>query len=376
MVDSASRHPAPAVLREQDRASREIAHEHARAVGGSAQRRLRAAEPYVTEAELARVLPSQITKIFLITGPQSEALEDFRGALHQPQRRLVQPVFVALRTLDTPQEVAAALRRTPTDPGHVVVIARGGGDRGEDLWAFDHPTVVRAIVDVDVPVVTALGHRGNISWADRVATAALPVPGDLGSAMRRLLAQQYYARRRAAASPGGPPGRAAPTRPSDAPSDRPRGTAGPYRPAPQPTRSEAPRPTPSAARATPPTPPAARAAPPNAPYRPMSAYPDAPHWSSPTRPRPAPRVRRTRPSGPPRGLGVASLVLGIVAAFAFGGFGVLPLVGLVLGLCDVRRRPRKAAIAGIIVNGSILLGSLVSLALLLVAGTATTNAPS
>lgn len=360
MSEGAPNQPDSAALRAQQEASREIARQRAAVDGGRARRQFHAAEPYDTDTEFARAVPSDVTRIFLITGRHSEALEDFRGALHPAQRQLVQPVYVALRTLGTPQEVAAALLRTPPAPGHVVVIARGGGDRGDDLWAFNHPTVVSAIIEADVPVVTALGHRGNIFWADRVAAAAFPVPGDLGSAMRRLLARQYYAQKRAASPPRS-------TSQHHAPTQRPGQPLTPQRPAgPQPLTSSR-----SMQMSTPASPPAA--APPPKQARPLPVHPSAPQWVSPVQTTAVSRRGRSqtrrvpRPSG---GLGVASLVLGIVSAFMFGGFGVLPIVGLILGLCDIGRRPRKAAIAGVLINSFILVGVLVS-GLLIIASSTT-----
>jgi hypothetical protein len=80
----------------------------------------------------------------------------------------------------------------------------------------------------------------------------------------------------------------------------------------------------------------------------------------------------------PRGFGVASFVLGLISAFAAGGFIVLPIVGLVLGTLDLGRRPRKAAIAGVIINGLILTGAILFFVLIVAVGTSTpspTQAP-
>ncbi|MGO2004495.1 MULTISPECIES: DUF4190 domain-containing protein [Micrococcaceae] len=60
---------------------------------------------------------------------------------------------------------------------------------------------------------------------------------------------------------------------------------------------------------------------------------------------------------PPRGMSIASMVLGLVSILA-GFTGIVPIVGLVLGIIGLRREPagRGMAIAGIIINSLTLLG--------------------
>lgn len=57
------------------------------------------------------------------------------------------------------------------------------------------------------------------------------------------------------------------------------------------------------------------------------------------------------------------------------GFVIVPLVGLVLGAIDLGRRPRKAAIAGVIINSLVLAGGVLFVLLVFASGS-TTPTPS
>lgn len=64
----------------------------------------------------------------------------------------------------------------------VVAIIRGGGNKAS-LAEFDDIELARAIHASPAPVVTAIGHREDVSLADAAAHAAFPTPGQAGSAL-------------------------------------------------------------------------------------------------------------------------------------------------------------------------------------------------
>ena len=67
------------------------------------------------------------------------------------------------------------------------------------------------------------------------------------------------------------------------------------------------------------------------------------------------------PAAESRGLGTASLVLGLVSIVASSTF-VVPIAGLVLGILALQREPasRTMAIWGIVLNGVMLAGTVLA----------------
>lgn len=75
-----------------------------------------------------------------------------------------------------PESVCAAVRAAEASGlFDIVMITRGGGGAAE-LMAFDDESLVRTIAACGVPVVTAIGHEVDYSFADAVADCREPTP--------------------------------------------------------------------------------------------------------------------------------------------------------------------------------------------------------
>jgi len=74
------------------------------------------------------------------------------------------------------EALARALRLVNRVAGvDVCILCRGGGDR-EDLAAFNAEAVCRALAEVRVPTISAVGHETDISLTDLVADLRAPTP--------------------------------------------------------------------------------------------------------------------------------------------------------------------------------------------------------
>lgn len=76
---------------------------------------------------------------------------------------------------DAAGKVAAGVRALDADGVDVIVIARGGGGRGELAWA-DSEIVCRTVATCTTPVWAAVGHATDATVLDAVANRSCPTP--------------------------------------------------------------------------------------------------------------------------------------------------------------------------------------------------------
>ena len=132
-------------------------------------------------AERKRALPKFPLRIGIVTSPKGAAIRDMLNIL---RRRapwlgiLINPVRV--QGTGAAQEIAVAIRELATPnksfaPVDLIVVARGGGSI-EDLWEFNEEIVARTIVDIDLPVISAVGHEIDFTICDFVSDLRAPTP--------------------------------------------------------------------------------------------------------------------------------------------------------------------------------------------------------
>jgi exodeoxyribonuclease VII large subunit len=128
-----------------------------------------------------RALPKFPRRIGIVTSASGAAIRDLLNVLLRRApwlQILINPVRV--QGTGAAEEIAVAIRElaTPNEnwlPLDLIVVARGGGSI-EDLWAFNEEIVARTIVDVGVPIVSAIGHEIDFTICDFVADLRAPTP--------------------------------------------------------------------------------------------------------------------------------------------------------------------------------------------------------
>ncbi len=133
------------------------------------------------DAARKRPLPKFPRRIGIVTSPSGAAIRDLLNVLRRRApwlQILINPVRV--QGTGAAAEIAVAIRELATAnedwlPVDLIVVARGGGSI-EDLWEFNEEIVARTIVDVGVPIVSAIGHEIDFTICDFVADLRAPTP--------------------------------------------------------------------------------------------------------------------------------------------------------------------------------------------------------
>lgn len=124
--------------------------------------------------ERKRCLPAFPARVGVVTSETGAVIHDIRTVVGRryPLEIIISPTVVQGEQAHT--EIAAAISRI-AGMVDVVIVARGGGSF-EDLFPFNHPDVVRAIVACPVPVVSAIGHEVDVTLSDLAADLRAATP--------------------------------------------------------------------------------------------------------------------------------------------------------------------------------------------------------
>jgi exodeoxyribonuclease VII large subunit len=149
------------------------------------------------DAARKRALPKFPRRIGIVTSPSGAAIRDILNVLKRRApwlQILINPVRV--QGTGAAAEIAVAIRELATPNANwpmvdLIVVARGGGSI-EDLWEFNEEIVARTIIDVNVPIVSAIGHEIDFTICDFVADLRAPTP----SAAAELIVPDIFDLRR------------------------------------------------------------------------------------------------------------------------------------------------------------------------------------
>lgn len=129
----------------------------------------------------ARALPFPPRHLLVLTSPTGAAIRDVLAVL-AARWPLAQVTLIPVPVQG--REAAPALisalgmlnRQQALDPSRdAILITRGGGSL-EDLWAFNDEHLARAIFHSRLPVMSAVGHEVDVTFADFAADARAPTP--------------------------------------------------------------------------------------------------------------------------------------------------------------------------------------------------------
>ncbi len=143
-----------------------------------------------------RALPRYPRRIGLITSPTGAAVRDM---IHVLGRRFPAAEVILYPALVQGSEAPESLMRglaafAEQKSVDVIILGRGGGS-AEDLFAFNHEGLARAVAASPIPVISAVGHETDFTICDFVADLRAPTPSaaaelavpDRGEVRRALL---------------------------------------------------------------------------------------------------------------------------------------------------------------------------------------------
>lgn len=127
-----------------------------------------------------RPLPYPPERIGLITSGESAAYHDFMKILNERWGGVdIALADVQVQGERAPGQLIAALDyfNTHENPVDVLVMTRGGGS-AEDLAAFNHEQLTRAIAASRIPTIVAIGHEVDVSLAELAADQRASTPSN------------------------------------------------------------------------------------------------------------------------------------------------------------------------------------------------------
>ncbi|MFQ5345586.1 MAG: exodeoxyribonuclease VII large subunit [Mariprofundus sp.] len=125
-------------------------------------------------------IPPLPKHIGIVTSPTAAAFEDVKKVLATRPAWLQLTLSPALvQGQDAPASIAAAIRKISSmdNPPDIILLVRGGGSI-EDLWCFNDESVVKAIVNCPVPIISGIGHEIDTTLADLAADIRAATPSN------------------------------------------------------------------------------------------------------------------------------------------------------------------------------------------------------
>ncbi|NQY88344.1 MAG: exodeoxyribonuclease VII large subunit [Colwellia sp.] len=124
-----------------------------------------------------QTIPEHIQCVGIVTSPTGAAVKDILSVLKRRNPSINVIIYPALvqgeyASNDICHAIVQANNRQECD---VLIVGRGGGSL-EDLWPFNEESVVQAIYDSNLPIISAVGHEVDTTLSDYVADLRAATP--------------------------------------------------------------------------------------------------------------------------------------------------------------------------------------------------------
>lgn len=121
-------------------------------------------------------IPKMPKKIGIITAPTGAAIKDILSTIKRRWPIAETILFPSLvQGKEAAEDIVKNINLTKDFDLDVLIIGRGGGSI-EDMWCFNEEIVARAIYNLNVPVISAVGHEIDFTICDFVSDLRAPTP--------------------------------------------------------------------------------------------------------------------------------------------------------------------------------------------------------
>ncbi len=121
-------------------------------------------------------IPKIPRTVGIITAPTGAAIKDILSTIKRRWPIAKTILFPSLvQGAEASSDIIRNIELTKNYDLDVLIIGRGGGSI-EDMWCFNDEGVARAIFNLDVPVISAVGHEIDFTILDFVADLRAPTP--------------------------------------------------------------------------------------------------------------------------------------------------------------------------------------------------------
>ena len=128
-----------------------------------------------------KAIPRYPKKVGLITSKDGAALIDFISVINQKANDINIFLYpVKVQGLESSSLIKQAICDLDHKNLDVIVITRGGGSN-EDLSTFNNRDIVEAVFDAKTPIISAIGHKIDLTLLDLVSDLSLQTPTEAGS---------------------------------------------------------------------------------------------------------------------------------------------------------------------------------------------------
>ncbi len=124
-------------------------------------------------------IPAFPKTIGIVTASTGAAVHDLIDTILSRYNTQIYVFPCLVQGKDAPKSIIKALEKTKSFPLDVIIVGRGGGSN-EDLFCFNDEELVRYVAQMDVPIISAVGHQIDSTLIDLVSDASCITPTDAG----------------------------------------------------------------------------------------------------------------------------------------------------------------------------------------------------